>query len=125
MVVNSSDRRSAAARAVCLLLMLSNICVVYGESWKNYPLILEGNPHLTFPDVEGAQYQYMGDSWFFTAQVTGQDTGKKYQIVTIFNRNYITAVTLNLYQVCDNGFRNVFISPGAGTYAKLLAGLYF
>ena len=69
------------------------------QSWKQYPLQLETDPPITFPQIEGAQYQDEGDSWFMTAQVTGETTGKRYQIVNIFDRNYITAVILNFYQV--------------------------
>ncbi|KAK2606215.1 hypothetical protein QQS21_003386 [Conoideocrella luteorostrata] len=81
-----------------LAWFLSRMPATVAQSWKRYPFELEGNPILTFPKVEGAQYQYMGDSWFLTAEVQGQITGKKYQIFTIFNRNYISAVKLNFYQ---------------------------
>ena len=76
------------------------IVSAYAQSWKQYPLSLETNPPIIFPQIEGIQPQNMGDSWFMTAQVTGMTTGKKYQIVNIFDRNYITAVELNFYQVC-------------------------
>ena len=84
-----------AAWLIAIFLTLSTTA----QSWKHYPLVLETDPPITFPQIEGAQYQDMGDSWFMTAQVTGETTGKKYQIVNIFDRNYITLAILNFYQV--------------------------
>lgn len=85
----------SAAWLIAIFLAVSTTA----QTWKQYPLVLETDPSIIFPQIEGAQYQDMGDSWFMTAQVIGETTGKKYQIVNIFDRNYITAVILNFYQV--------------------------
>ncbi|KAK2611950.1 hypothetical protein QQS21_002056 [Conoideocrella luteorostrata] len=92
------------------------------QSWKRYPLELEDNPVLTFPKVEGVHSQYNGDSWFLTAQVQGQTTGKKYQIVTIFNTYSVPNGKLNFYQASifdyATGDFNTYTSydlPGAST----------
>ena len=88
----------AALRVIGLMVIAFN-ALVTAQSWKHYPLVLESHPSIEFPQIEGPQYQDMGDSWFMTAQVTGTTTGKRYQVVNIFDRNYITAVILNFYQV--------------------------
>eukprot|EP01087_Luapelamoeba_hula_P007752 TRINITY_DN1901_c0_g3_i1.p1 TRINITY_DN1901_c0_g3~~TRINITY_DN1901_c0_g3_i1.p1 ORF type:complete len:497 (-),score=41.35 TRINITY_DN1901_c0_g3_i1:85-1575(-) len=91
---------------VLVLVTLSLVAVLFAEPsdaqpWKHYPLVLESNPLLTFPAVEGPQYQYSGDSWFLAAQVQGVTTGKNYHVITIYDRNtlFISEARLNFYQM--------------------------
>ena len=71
-------------------------------AWKTYSFDLEpGHPEaeLSFPAAEANHPNDMSDSWFLTGTLQGQTTGRKYQFVTIFDRNDITAVILDFYQV--------------------------
>jgi len=71
-------------------------------SWKNYPFNLEpGHPEagLRFPGAEANHQNDMSDTWFVTGALQGQTTGRNYRFVSIFDRNDITAVTLDFYQV--------------------------
>eukprot|EP01087_Luapelamoeba_hula_P007753 TRINITY_DN1901_c0_g4_i1.p1 TRINITY_DN1901_c0_g4~~TRINITY_DN1901_c0_g4_i1.p1 ORF type:complete len:497 (-),score=63.75 TRINITY_DN1901_c0_g4_i1:85-1575(-) len=91
---------------VLVLVTLSLVAVLFAEPsdaqpWKKYPLVLESNPLLTLPAVEGPQYQYSGDSWFLAAQVQGLTTGKTYHVITIYDRNtlFISEATFDFYQM--------------------------
>lgn len=71
-------------------------------AWKTYPFDLEpGHPEaeLKFPAAEANHPNDMSDTWFVTGTLRGSSTGRSYQFVTIFDRNDITAVILDFYQV--------------------------
>jgi hypothetical protein len=103
--------------ALPLLILLLTGCLAISAhsqpSWKNYPFDLEpGHPEaeLGFPGAEANHPNDMSDSWFVTGTLQGQTTGREYQFVSIFDRNDITAVILDFYQVnaslaLDNGRR--------------------
>ena len=91
--------------SLLLVLLLTSLLVVPAHSqpsWKTYPFDLEpGHPEaeLSFPAAEAGHPNDMSDSWFVTGTLRGQTTGRNYQFVTIFDRNDITAVLLDFYQV--------------------------
>ncbi|KAF3919239.1 hypothetical protein AA313_de0207650 [Arthrobotrys entomopaga] len=79
------------------------------QSWKTYPSSINGYPQMSFPGAEANHPSDGSDTWFITARLTGLNSGKEYQLGTIFDRNTVllNPVILNFYEVslfdCSNG----------------------
>lgn len=87
------------------LFSMSALQVSTQPAWKTYPFNLEpGHPEaeLMFPGAEANHPSDMSDTWFVPGTLHGTSTWRSYQFVTIFDRNDITAVILDFYQVATS-----------------------
>ncbi|MCB0941351.1 MAG: secreted hydrolase [Mycobacterium sp.] len=58
------------------------------DTWRHYPFrLVPGDPLLDFPAAEGAHPGYESDTWYLAGTLTGEQSGRHYAFITIFNRN--------------------------------------
>ena len=56
--------------------------------WRQYPFqLVPGDPQLDFPAAEGAHPDYESDTWYLAGTLTGEESGRRFAFITIFNRN--------------------------------------
>lgn len=56
--------------------------------WQRYPFALvPGDPQLDFPAAEGVHPDYESDTWYLAGTLTGEQSGRQFAVITIFNRN--------------------------------------
>ena len=56
--------------------------------WRRYPYALvPGDTQLDFPAAEGAHPDYESDTWYLAGTLTGEQSGRHFAFITIFNRN--------------------------------------
>jgi predicted secreted hydrolase len=57
-------------------------------AWQRYPYqLVPGDPQLDFPAAEGAHPDYESDTWYLAGTLTGEQSGRHFAFITIFNRN--------------------------------------
>jgi hypothetical protein len=58
------------------------------DGWRNYPFALvPGDPHLDFPDAEGAHPNQESDTWFVAGKLDAAKSARSFAFLTIFNKN--------------------------------------
>jgi predicted secreted hydrolase len=56
--------------------------------WRRYPYqLVPGDAQLDFPAAEGTHPEYQSDTWYLAGYLTGQESGRRFAFITIFNRN--------------------------------------
>jgi len=56
--------------------------------WRQYPFrLVPGDHQLDFPAAEGAHPDYESDTWYLAGTLTGEESGRRFAFITIFNRN--------------------------------------
>jgi predicted secreted hydrolase len=58
------------------------------SDWRRYPYqLVPGDVQLDFPAAEGTHPEYQSDTWYLAGYLTGQESGRRFAFITIFNRN--------------------------------------
>ena len=58
------------------------------DDWRRHPFrLVPGEPQLTFPAAEANHPDYESDTWFLAGALGGESTGRRFALLTIFNRN--------------------------------------
>lgn len=58
------------------------------SDWRRYPFhLVPGDPQLDFPAAEGTHPEYQSDTWYLAGYLTGEESGRRFAFITIYNRN--------------------------------------
>lgn len=56
--------------------------------WQRYPFqLVPGDSQLNFPAAEGVHPDYESDTWYLAGTLAGEQSGRQFAFITIFNRN--------------------------------------
>jgi predicted secreted hydrolase len=56
--------------------------------WQRFPFsLVPGDAQLDFPAAEGMHPDFESDTWYLAGHLTGEESGRKFAFITIFNRN--------------------------------------